>query len=87
MLRCDFDTPRPYATEALMSGNQTTRQYIVEGMTCEHCVLSVTEEVSDVAGVEAVDVELASGRLTVSGNPSEAAVREAVAAAGYAVNG
>jgi copper chaperone len=40
-------------------------------MTCEHCVLSVTEEVSEVAGVDAVDVELVSGRLTVSGNPAK----------------
>jgi copper chaperone len=68
-----------------MSENQATRQYIVEGMTCEHCVLSVIEELSEVAGVESVDVQLASGRLTVSGNPRDDAVREAVAEAGYAV--
>jgi copper chaperone len=69
----------------MMSETQTSRQYIVEGMTCEHCVLSVTEEVSEVPGVEGVDVDLASGRLTVSGNASDEAVREAVAEAGYAV--
>ena len=40
--------------------------YTVSGMTCSHCVLSVEEEVSDVAGVRAVDVDLATGRLTVS---------------------
>jgi copper chaperone len=66
-----------------MSENQTT--YIVEGMTCEHCVRSVTEEVSEVAGVTGVEVELESGRLTVAGDPSDEAVREAVAEAGYAV--
>ena len=68
-----------------MSQSKTTREYIVEGMTCEHCVRSVTEEVSEVAGVESVDVELASGRLAVTGDPSDEAVREAVADAGYAV--
>ena len=68
-----------------MSENQTTREFIVEGMTCEHCVRSVTEEVSEVAGVTGVDVELASGRLTVAGYPSDEAVRDAVAEAGYAV--
>jgi copper chaperone len=54
-------------------------------MTCEHCVLSVTEEVSEVAGVQNVDVELASGRLVVVGDVSEHAVRDAVAEAGYEV--
>lgn len=69
-----------------MSQSKTSREYIVEGMTCEHCVQSVTEEVSEVSGVESVDVELASGRLVVSGDPSDEAVREAVADAGYAVS-
>jgi copper chaperone CopZ len=61
------------------------REYIVEGMTCEHCVRSVTEEVSEVAGVTGVEVDLESGRLAVAGNPSAEAVRAAVAEAGYAV--
>ena len=63
-----------------------TREYTVQGMTCSHCVLSVREEVSGVPGVSAVDVDLASGRLTVTGSAvDERAVREAVADAGYAV--
>ena len=62
------------------------REYTVRGMTCSHCVLSVREEVSEVFGVSAVDVDLASGRLTVTGSEvDEQAVREAVAAAGYEV--
>ena len=62
------------------------RDYTVEGMTCSHCVLSVREEVSEVAGVCAVDVDLASGRITVTGGDvSDDAVREAVAEAGYEV--
>jgi copper chaperone len=62
------------------------RTYSVQGMTCRHCVLSVREEVSEVAGVEAVDVDLESGRLTVSGDSfGDDAVRAAVAAAGYEV--
>jgi copper chaperone len=69
-----------------MSQTNTTREYTVQGMTCEHCVLSVTEEVSEVAGVSAVDVELASGRLSVTGaGVDEGAVRAAVADAGYEV--
>lgn len=37
----------------------------VAGMTCQHCVMSVTEEVSEIEGVTAVDVSLASGLVTV----------------------
>jgi copper chaperone len=63
-----------------------TRDYAVKGMTCAHCVMSVREEVSEVRGVRAVNVDLASGRMTVSGeNISDDAVRAAVAAAGYEV--
>jgi copper chaperone len=62
------------------------RQYRVEGMTCAHCVLSVREEVSEVAGVTAVDVDLPSGRLTVSGERfGDDEVAEAVADAGYRI--
>jgi copper chaperone len=62
-----------------------TSTYAVSGMTCEHCVRSVTEEVSEVPGVTAVDVDLASGTLTVTGAPEDTAVRAAVAEAGYQV--
>ncbi len=60
--------------------------YTVTGMTCEHCVASVREEVGEVAGVSAVEVDRASGNLRVSGTGFEdAAVATAVAEAGYEV--
>jgi copper chaperone len=62
-----------------------TSTYGVAGMTCEHCVRSVTEEVSEVPGVTAVDVDLGSGRLTVTGAAEDSAVRAAVVEAGYQV--
>ncbi len=66
--------------------SRTTREYTVSGMTCSHCVMSVREEVSEVAGVQSVDVDLASGRLTVTGeNVSDDAVKSVVADAGYEV--
>ena len=71
-----------------MSSTDTlrTRDYTVSGMTCSHCVTSVTEEVSEVAGVTAVDVDLASGRLTVTGDAiADDAIAKAVADAGYEV--
>lgn len=63
----------------------TPTTYIVDGMTCQHCVASVSEEVSEVAGVERAEVDLASGRLTVTGRADPAAVRAAVVEAGYTV--
>jgi copper chaperone len=64
----------------------TQRSYTVSGMTCGHCVLSVREEVGEIAGVAAVDVDLASGRLVVSGTGfSDDSIRGAVADAGYEV--
>ena len=67
----------------------STATYTVTGMTCGHCVNAVTEEVSTVAGVTAVDVDLASGGLTVSSTEpvDDDAVRAAVEEAGYQVAG
>jgi copper chaperone CopZ len=65
----------------------STTTYTVVGMTCGHCVTAVTEEVSQLPGVTAVDVDLASGGLTVTSQSSldAAAVRAAVEEAGYEV--
>lgn len=65
----------------------TTANYTVSGMTCGHCVSSVTEEVSEIDGVTNVDVDLATGRVTVTSNePVDAdRVRSAVEEAGYQV--
>ncbi len=63
-----------------------SREYRVEGMSCEHCATSVREEVSAVAGVARVDVDLAGGRMAVAGERfDDDAVRAAVAEAGYEV--
>lgn len=40
-------------------------QVTVTGMTCQHCVMSVTEEIGEIAGVSAVDVVLDTGAVTV----------------------
>jgi copper chaperone len=62
-----------------------TQTYTVTGMTCGHCVASVTEEISEIPGVESVDVVLDSGAVTVtSSQPLEQqSVRAAVEEAGY----
>ena len=63
----------------------STTVWTVTGMTCGHCVAAVTEEVSAVPGVTAVDVDLASGRVTVTADaePDPAALAAAVDEAGY----
>ncbi len=62
-----------------------TRTYTVEGMTCSHCVASVSEEVQEIPGVEDVKVVLETGSLTVTSSQDldDGAVREAVEEAGY----
>lgn len=63
-----------------------SRLYRVVGMTCEHCVMSVTEELSEIEGVEAVKVELDTGRVAVSGAGfADEQIAKAVRAAGYEV--
>lgn len=63
----------------------STSKFQVTGMTCSHCVNAVTEEVSAVDGVTAVEIDLASGALqiTSTGDLAAADVREAVEEAGY----
>jgi copper chaperone CopZ len=62
--------------------------YIVAGMTCDHCVRAVTDELGGLSGVTRVDVDLASGRVTVVSDRAldDAAVAAAVDEAGYEVS-
>ncbi len=67
----------------------TETRYTVVGMTCEHCVRAVHDELAALPGVTDVTVDLASGGVTVaSAAPLEpAAVAAAVDEAGYALAG
>ena len=66
-----------------MATSSTT--YTVSGMTCGHCVAAVTAEVSKIAGVVAVDIDLPTGAVTIeSVAPIDSqAVAVAVDEAGY----
>ena len=66
-----------------------TNTYTVAGMTCGHCVQAVTTELTALPGVDAVDVDLAHGAVTVtSGRPlATDEVRAAVDEAGYELTG
>lgn len=65
--------------------NATTTPFQVTGMTCGHCEMSVREEVSEIAGVQDVQVSHETGMLRViSEQPvDESAVLAAVSEAGY----
>jgi copper chaperone len=64
-----------------------TTEYVVSGMHCQHCITSVTEEVSAIPGVTDVHVDLDTGELIVTSDTDlffsdiEAAIDEA----GYSV--
>ena len=66
--------------------------YLVTGMTCGHCVASVIEEVSLVAGISAVTVDLVVGaastvHVTSTSTPDAAEIRAAIDEAGYELQG
>jgi copper chaperone len=54
-------------------------------MTCDHCARAVRAEISRLAGVTGVDVDVATGTVRVSGDPlpGDVPLREAVEEAGY----
>ena len=60
-----------------------TTTYVVEGMTCGHCVAAVTKEIEAIVGVDHVEVSLDAGRATVTGAVPAEAVLAAVVEAGY----
>ena len=67
-------------------GEQTmTKTLTIEGMMCQHCVAHVQKALSAVAGVSAVQVDLASKTAAVTGDAPEEALKAAVAEAGYEV--
>ena len=76
MLRRDtHNDPAPAADELV---------YRADGMTCDHCKVAVTEEVSKVAGVTSVDVDLDTKLVRVRGAGVDgAAVVAAIDEAGY----
>jgi copper chaperone len=65
----------------------STSHLTVIGMTCEHCVSSVTEELLEIAGVSAVEVDLGSGAVTVTSDQplTDADLVAAVDEAGYRI--
>lgn len=60
------------------------KNYHVDGMTCQHCVASVTEELLELPSTQGVDVDLETGRVVVTGKDfTDAEVKAAVEEAGF----
>jgi copper chaperone CopZ len=79
-----------------MSSNVTTpavspvsTTYAVAGMSCGHCVATLTRVIGELDGVTGVDVQLDTGRVTVTATagPDDAALAEVVDEAGYELTG
>jgi copper chaperone len=61
-----------------------TVQYTVPAIDCAHCAMSIREEVSEVAGVEQVDVDLDAKLVTIHGRElADESLRAAIVEAGY----
>ncbi|MEW2457086.1 heavy-metal-associated domain-containing protein [Streptomyces albus] len=76
------------ATETAAAQPVTT-VYEVSGMTCGHCEASVSREIGALDGVGTVQVELSTGRVTVTTDeePDDTRIAAAVDAAGYTLTG
>lgn len=75
-------------TTPATSPSSLTEEFLVTGMTCQHCVGSVVTALGELDSVEAVTVDLNSGgastvRVTSPAALDRATVGSAVTAAGY----
>ena len=61
-----------------------TVTYSVPAIHCAHCAMSIREEISEIEGVEEIDVNLDAKLVTVSGRElDDAKLRAAIEEAGY----
>ena len=65
----------------------TPLSILVKGMNCNHCKSNVEAAIQKIAGVESVEIDLASGRTVIHGNPNRDDVIKAVEALGFSVVG
>ncbi|MBB5960101.1 copper chaperone CopZ [Saccharothrix tamanrassetensis] len=80
MCSCSADTGP--ATGKSLAG----RDFLVAGMTCGSCAAKVTTAVREVPGVTDVEIDLATGRLTVAGTAGDTDITAAVTGAGYSTS-
>jgi copper chaperone len=61
-----------------------TKTYSVPGMTCDHCKAAIEKEILPLDGVEGVQIDIDSKKVTVTGG-DDTAIVAAIDTAGYAV--
>ncbi|MFE0416853.1 heavy-metal-associated domain-containing protein [Streptomyces tendae] len=70
------------------AASPVTTTYAVSGMSCDHCGATLTRVIGELDGVTGVEVELDTGRVTVTAaEPDDAAVAAVVDEAGYELTG
>ena len=57
----------------------------INGMSCQHCVASVTKAIQDVSGVSQVSVDLDKGEATYDGEVDQLVIKEAITKIGFEV--
>ena len=57
----------------------------INGMSCQHCVASVTKAIEDVSGVSQVSVDLNKGEATYDGEVDQLVIKEAITKIGFEV--
>ncbi len=91
MLRACLTLPRPATSPRKGAGASDTLTRMSEnviavtGMTCSHCATAVSAEISKIAGVSAVEVDVEAGKVTITADPQPEPdlLRAAVEEAGY----
>ena len=82
LLRLYF--PTMFMGNEIVERNEADLVVSVGGMTCNHCVNSVSNAISEVTNVEDVDVDLGSGETKINGNNINIdEVVEAITSSGY----
>ncbi|PZT70098.1 hypothetical protein DN402_30765 [Streptomyces sp. SW4] len=82
--RCSTGTAAATATAGAV-----TTTYAVSGMTCGHCKATLTRVIGELDGVTGVDVDLDTGRVTVTSaaDPDDSVIADVVDEAGYELTG
>ncbi|SHH95995.1 heavy-metal-associated domain-containing protein [Desulfofustis glycolicus] len=57
----------------------------IKGMSCQHCVASVTKALEGLPGVSDVKVDLEKGKATYQGDINHGLVKEAIEKTGFDV--
>ena len=80
---CGKETDATEEALPLHEGKPTERVFIVTGMHCNHCRNSVLRIVGNLPGVDSVEVDLPSGRMSISGTADKESIIQAVDALGF----